>query len=176
MDMVLALRREGRLQESMKRTREAPWQSSVQQRRLGGSRRTPGASRVCRGGLLTMGWCGMRGVHRGVKPGDEARAGGGVNMGKGAASECDGWDGGVQDSRSASCAQGFSAYQSHGSSGKYPCCKMSGRSDHPASTKGRYCSGSKGEAMGLRVYLEKHSGLANHLPRLQENPPKRCTN
>ena len=42
--------------------------------------------------------------------------GGGVNMGKGAASESGGWDGGVQDSRSARSTKGFSASKSHGSS------------------------------------------------------------
>ena len=78
---------------------------------VGGSRGTTTGGQVCRGGLLIEGWYEMRGVHRGVKLGGEAMAVG-VNMGF----ECDRWDGGVQDSRSASSAKGFSASESHGSS------------------------------------------------------------
>ena len=50
-------------------------------------------------GLVWDVWCAW-----GAEAGDEAMAGGGGVMGKGAASECGGWDGGVQDTRSASYA------------------------------------------------------------------------
>ena len=36
---------------------------------VGGSRGTTAGGRVCRGGLLTVGWYELRRVHRGVKLG-----------------------------------------------------------------------------------------------------------
>ena len=59
-----------------------------------------------------MGSYGMCGVHGGVMLGDEAVARG-VNMGKRGPSGSGGWDGGVQDSRSAPFAKGFSACESY---------------------------------------------------------------
>ena len=56
-------------------------------------------------GLVRDAWCAYGGEAM-------AAGGGGVNMG----SECGRWDGGVQDSRSASSTKGFSASESYGSS------------------------------------------------------------
>ena len=55
----------------------AQWRGGVR-----GSRGTTTGGQGCRGELLTVGWYGMCGVHGGVKPRDEAMAGGGSTWGK----------------------------------------------------------------------------------------------